>query len=167
MDRNHANQVKCPVIRSIGAGLFHSAIFSLHLLTLKEQYANLKSRELPMDDQKFQSLSNRLARLERQNRFLKLAILLLPLLVLTLGATGQRVNLSCDTLTARKILIVDKRGNEAVTIGTRLDQSTSRSIIVTDPDGQNRIAMGITNKNVAYINMFDEQGRLVRGLGGR
>ena len=74
-------------------------------------------------------------------------------------------DVKCNVLTANRIVVVDAEGRDAFTIGPFLDKAATRSLVIRDLNGKNRLALGMTNYDLVYINVFDKNGKLFKALG--
>ena len=65
----------------------------------------------------------------------------------------------------KRLTLVDADGREAFVLGSDVTNDSVRVFIMKDASGRNRIAMGITNNNKVFFNVFDHDGKTVKTYG--
>lgn len=110
------------------------------------------------------SLEARLARLELQNRRLRWLALCLPLLAVLLGA--KLADAPPVTLEAQELILKDSNGKVAFVLDANgFKGDVQRGMMIIDRNNQSRIAFGVNNDNLLFINTFDRAGKRVDALG--
>ena len=136
------------------------------------------------------TLSERVDKIEKQNRRLKsyLALLVLSLLAFVLmGAKAGLHDARFHRIIVEEITIVDDAGHEIILIGSRKGQGIGMrilnkagkkilgigisaddggsGILISDKEGRPRIGLGM-DKGVPSIAMTDENGKKILAMGG-
>jgi hypothetical protein len=65
----------------------------------------------------------------------------------------------------KRLTLVDADGREDFVLGSDVTNDSVRVFIMKDTSGRNRIAMGITNNNKVFFNVFDHDGKTVKTYG--
>lgn len=108
-----------------------------------------------MNDPTLESLRARLDRLERHNRYLKLAGALLLTGMLVSGAMAQGFS---PVVEAERLVLKDRAGRARAAFGLAGDGSPVLSF--NDEDGMTRLLLGIVNGE-ARLNVASRDGKIV------
>ena len=110
-------------------------------------------------------LAGRVARLERQNRRQRLALVAIPLVALLLGAAAQQVNeWKGKSVTTEKLILVDGDGKER---GAWYVHKGEPVLEFYNKDHSLILNAGKSPDNgVGFIQFFDDKGKFKGGVGG-
>ena len=122
----------------------------------------------------YAALAERIGRLERRNRRLMLALVLVPLAALGVGAQSEIRDLSVKRLTAERIVVTDESkssivmqadkngaylmmnapdGKPRIRLNT-VQFDDGPGIMMTDGNGRDRIAIRLSNKDGPSVRIF-------------
>lgn len=109
------------------------------------------------------ALEARIARLESAGQRLKLALVVLPLLGIALGAAGKDA-LSIQSVTTERLTVVDESGKPRIALYAN---SKSPFIELYNPDGSLLLNLARSDDNgIGCIQFFDAVGKFKGGAGG-
>jgi len=135
------------------------------------------------------SIHERIAKIEKQNRYLRNSIAVLAftfLGLLLMGATAALQDGKFRQITAEKITIVDSAGHELIQLGTNNERTGIRmfnkagkkvlgiglaneegegGFLISDKEGRPRIGAGMDG-DVPGIALVNKQGKKILALGG-
>jgi hypothetical protein len=118
-----------------------------------------------MNDHAMDMVMQRLARLERAQRWWKLvgsaAVAVLGFVILLGAAKRQEVNIA-DEIWARKFVIADRNGQPR---GLLTEDGEGTAIQLTDESGKTRLLLRVSEKKGPLINLLNANQRLTATLG--
>jgi hypothetical protein len=95
-------------------------------------------------------------RLGRQNCWLKLAVVVLPLVALVAGAVGSQ-DITARSVTAERLVIKDTQGRNRVVVETKKPGTTFEML---DPNGARRISLNVLDNGSALIYQHYPDGKM-------
>jgi len=99
-------------------------------------------------------------RLERQNRWLKLALVVLPLVALIAGAALQNQNLTADSVTARRFVVCSEDGKTRATLQADARETSLRLLAEDEkPALVLRVSRNQAGQEVVSLNQFYPTGK--------
>lgn len=110
-----------------------------------------------MNEQVLDTLRQRVDRLERHNRYLRLAGFAMLVAVIAVGVIGRATAYS-SIVEAKEFILKDTRGEVRASLG--LGGSGSPVLRFDDGDGRTRIVFGIVN-GVPQAKFADRSGKIV------
>ena len=108
------------------------------------------------------TIEDRLTRLERRNRRLTLALVLIGVVAALIVTTGMdRADAVPEKVTARRFELVDENGKVQAVLGVAND---SPFLNLSDKNGKLRVGLGVTMGMVPSLSLFDDNGNPRAGL---
>jgi hypothetical protein len=101
-------------------------------------------------------LNDRLERLEKENRRLKVWGGIAAGAVLCLGLFGFAAPIVCDIVTGERLVIRDNSGRQRV--GIDAYHNDAPGLTLNDTNGRERAKMGLNDKGDVTLSFFDEKG---------
>ncbi len=118
--------------------------------------------EEAMNEPTLDTLTQRLDRLERENRRLKLAGVILLLALAAVGAMGQMIPRAVPKVVeAERFVLRDTRGKILATLGT---EASGTSLSVYDQNGKPRAGLSVIADGAPVLVLFDQNGKDRAGL---
>lgn len=110
-----------------------------------------------MTDQTLETLTGRIDRLERQNRFLKGVAVAIGALVLSVGAAAQATKSA--PVVGDRFTLVDTMDRARATLENRAGTASSKPVLTFfDEKGQPRLRLGLGPRG-AQLEVIDESGK--------
>ncbi len=115
-----------------------------------------------MTEPTLDTLTQRLDRLERENRRLKVAGAILLLALAAVGAMGQMTPRAVPKVVeAERFVLRDTKGNILAIMGT---EASGTSLSLYDQKGKPRAWLGVTADGAPVLALFDQNGKDRAGL---
>ena len=110
------------------------------------------------------SMEDRIAKLERSSRRLKLILVILPLLAFALGA-GANEAMQAKSLTTEKLVIVDDAGKPRAALYSNVKGDPNLEFY--NADGSLLLNLARSDDNgIGCIQFFSKEGKFKGGAGG-
>jgi len=117
-----------------------------------------------MTDPTLYTLTQRLDRLERENRRLKVAGAVLVLALVAVGAMGQMIPRAVSKVVeAERFVLRDTTGKGLAILGT--DASGILALSLADQTGKIRAGLVVTPDGMPVLSLYDQNGKPRAGLG--
>lgn len=117
------------------------------------QFESSLDGELEKRIEKMERLCGGLA---RQNRWLKVSLVFLPLITLAAGAATQNQDIAAKTITAERLVIKDNQGRNRVVIETEKPNLTFEMF---DLNGARRISLNVMDNGFASMYQHYADGK--------